>query len=131
MKIYTILNSEGDILKLEIERYRDGFTTLTFCANMNSGVGRVYFSVSEIQLQEFFNSKLTLSQIIQNAKENRFLLIRHDKVYAVEKSFVVHSLQCGDMLFGDILIDMKIGYNDVIKILDDNQLCKYTFGIRR
>lgn len=119
---YTILNCEGDILRLEIENFKDNFTTLTFCANMNSGIGRVYFSVSEKELQEFFNSKITLSQIVQNAEEDRFLMIRYDKGYSLEKSFVKNCLQCGDKLFGEILDDMKISYSDITKILAENDI---------
>lgn len=126
MKTYTILNCEGNILQLEIEKDYSGIT-LTFCANMNSGVGQVYFSVTEIQLLEYFNSKITLSQIVQNAHEDRFLLMRYSNGYIVKKAFIVHSLQCGDILFGDILIDMKIKYFDVRKLLSDNDLSKDGF----
>jgi hypothetical protein len=120
-RAYTILNCEGDILRLEIENFQN-FTTFTFCANMNNGIGRVYFPVSEKELLEFFNSKITISQVVQNAMEDRFLLIRYDKGYILERSFVAHSLQCGDLLYRDILDDMKIGNKEIEKIISDNQL---------
>jgi hypothetical protein len=122
MKTYVILNSEGDILKLEIEKYKDGFTTITFCANMNTGAGRIYFPVSAKELREFFNSKITLSEIVQNAKKDRFLLIRYDKGYIADRSFVACSLQCGDILYEDIFDDMKLDNKEITKIITDNQL---------
>lgn len=125
MKTYTILNSEGDILKLEIEKDYNGFTKLTFCANTNIGMGRIYFDVSATQLNEFFNSKLTLSQIVKKVQEDRFLLIRYNKGYIVNSTFVEHGLQCGDILFRDILDDMKIGNKEVANIISDIQfICR-------
>jgi hypothetical protein len=121
MKTYTILNSEGPILKLEIEKFNNE-PTMTFCATMNSGVGRVYFLVSENQLLEFFNSKITLSQIAQNVTEDRFLLIRYDKGYIVKKSCIVNALQCGHTLYFDILHEMKISCFDIARILSENDL---------
>lgn len=53
MKIYTILNCEGNILQLEIEKDYT-VTRLTFCAKMNNGTGCVYFLVTENQLLGFF-----------------------------------------------------------------------------
>ena len=121
MKTYTILNSDGPFLKLEIEKFNNE-PTMTFCATMNSGAGRVYFLVSENQLMEFFNSKITLSQIALNATEDRFLLIRYDKGYIVKKSFIVNALQCGHVLYSDILQDMKISSLDISRILSENNL---------
>ena len=122
MKTYTILNSEGDILKLEIEK-NFGETTLTFCAKMNNGSGYVNFLVTENQLLGFFKSQLTLSQIVHQATEDGFLLMRYDKGYIVEKSFIEYSLQSGNKLYDDILDDMKMSYRDVAKLLAGNHIC--------
>lgn len=119
MKTYTILNSEGNILSLEVERDISHFTRLTLCANTNIGMGKIYFSVSVKELQEFFNSNITLSQIILNAQEDRFLLLRYDKGYIVDRSLAAQGLQCGGMLYGDILDDMKIGKREITKIISE------------
>ena len=121
MKTYTILNSEGPILKLEIEKCNNE-PKMTFCATMNSGAGCVYFLVSKNQLLEFFNSKITLSQIAQRATEDRFLLTRYDKGYIVKKSSLVNALQCGHMLYFDILHEIKISCFDIARILSENDL---------
>jgi hypothetical protein len=126
MKTYTILNCEGNILQLEIEKDNNE-TSLTFYAQMNNGTGCVYFSLTPNQLLGFFNSQITLSQIVQNAKENLFLLMRYDKGYVVKKSFVVYSLQCGNALYDDILDDMKMSYRDVAKLLAGNYICATGF----
>ena len=122
MKSYTILNSEGNILTLEIENSPGYVTSLTFCANTNIGMGQIYFAVSATELRDYFNSKITLSHIIQNAKEDRFLLIRHDKGYIINRSFAGNGLQCGDLLYKNILDDMKIGSKEVAKIISEIQI---------
>lgn len=113
-RTHTILNSEGDILQLHIEQ---GLwkPRLTFRAKMNSGVGCVYFLISVNQLFEFFNSKVTLSQIVQNRIEDRFRYVWYDKVSTVRKSCVV--LQCGDTLYCDTPTDMKIRSSDLARLL--------------
>ncbi|MFT5249715.1 MAG: hypothetical protein ACI93P_001443 [bacterium] len=117
---YTILNCEGDILQLHIE---EGLwkPRLTFRAKMNSGVGCVYFLISVNQLFEFFNSKVTLSQIVQNPIEDRFRYVWHDKESIVRKPCVV--LQCGDTLYADIPNDMKMRIRDLARLLSENLLC--------
>jgi hypothetical protein len=117
MKTFTILNSEGDILKLEIENNPGYLNTLTLCANTHIGIGQIYLPVSASGLRDYFNSKITLHQIIQNTKEDRFLLIKYDKGYIVDRAFVAHGLQCGDMLYRDILDDMKIDSKEIKKII--------------
>lgn len=119
-RTHTILNSEGDILQLHIEQ---GLwkPRLTFRAKMNSGVGCVYFLISVNQLFEFFNSKVTLSQIVQNPIENRFRYVWYDKESIVRKPCVV--LQCGDTLYADIPNDMKMRIRDLAKLLSENLLC--------
>ena len=119
MKSYTILNSEGDILKLEIEKHPGYFTTLTLCANLNIGIGRVYIPVSVNELIGFLNSEVTLSQIVQNVKEDRFLVIRYDQGYIINRSFAARSLQCGDTLFRNILDDMKISNKEITSIISN------------
>lgn len=111
---YTIFNWKGDILQLLIE---EGLAEprLTFRAKMNSGVGCVYFLISFNQLLEFINSKITLSQIVQNPIEDRFRYVWYDKVSIVRKSCVV--LQCGDSLYCDIPAYMKMRSGDRARLL--------------
>lgn len=113
---YIILNCEGNILKLEIENSFKKIK-LAFFAKMNNGTGEIYFPVQKQELIKFFNSKLTLSQIIENSKEDIILLTRYDKEYLVSKSEIVNKIQCGSELYSDILYDLKMNNTDIEKML--------------
>ena len=121
MKKYTILNCEGNILKLEIE---NNFQEIKFAflAKMDNGTGRIHFSIKRQELNDFFDSKITLSQIIQNSKDETFLLIRYDKEYMVAKSEIINKIQCGNQLYSNILNDLKMNCTDIKRILNEEPL---------
>lgn len=126
-KTYSILNAEGNILLLQIENNEIALPQLYFLANLKFGKGRVILSISDITLLKYFNSQLTLGEIISGSHDKQFIIRTSQKVFIVEKSFLVDNIECGDIRFADFPKEMRMPPDDVIKIYDDNNLGIFPF----
>jgi hypothetical protein len=113
-QLFDILNSEGTILAL----YQNDEHEFYFGAILKDGSGRIFFNVSKSQLFDYYHSKLTLVDVLNNSSDFivRHMFRKESKAYFKED--VLELLQGGSKFYNSYNNSMKS--NEFKAWLDNN-----------
>lgn len=102
-QLFDILNSEGTILGL----YQNDENEFYFGAILKDGSGRIFFKVSKDQLFDYYHSKLTLVDVLNNSGD---FIVKHmfrEESKAYLKEDVIELLQGGNRFYNSYNNSMK------------------------
>lgn len=105
-KVYTLINSEGNNLTLDFKNINN----LKLISFLNDGTGRVTYNIHIIDLMRYFQSKITLKELVERSSDEKFIFFDSDAktTTLVNKNIFLNKISCGGDLFCNLPSGMAI-----------------------